>query len=54
VSVHSTVTRGGGQIKVFGLTKRVTDLLSITKVLTVFDVHESEKEALASFPAASA
>jgi anti-sigma B factor antagonist len=54
VSVHSTVTRGGGQIKVFGLTKRVTDLLSITKVLTVFDVHESEQEALASFPAPSA
>ena len=50
ISVHSTATRAGGHIKVFNLTKRVSDLLTITKVLTVFDVFESEQEALKSFP----
>ena len=49
ISVHSTATRAGGHIKVFNLTKRVSDLLTITKVLTVFDVFESEQEALKSF-----
>lgn len=50
ISVHSTATRAGGHIKVFNLTKRVSDLLTITKVLTVFDVFDSEQEALKSFP----
>jgi anti-sigma B factor antagonist len=52
ISVHSTATRAGGHIKIFNLTKRVNDLLTITKVLTVFDVFDSEQEALKSFPAA--
>ncbi len=51
IAAYTTVTRQGGAIKVVGLTKRVSDLLAITKVLTVFDVHESEAEALKSFPA---
>jgi anti-sigma B factor antagonist len=51
ISVHSTATRAGGHIKIFNLTKRVNDLLSITKVVTVFDVFDSEQEALKSFPA---
>jgi len=50
ISVHTTATRGGGHIKIFNLTKRVSDLMSITKVLTVFDVYDSEQEALKSFP----
>ena len=49
ISVLSTVTRAGGHIKIFNLTKRVSDLLTITKVLTVFDVFDSEKETLDSF-----
>ena len=49
ISVHSTATRAGGHIKIFNLTKRVSDLLTITKVLTVFDVFESEQETLNSF-----
>ena len=49
ISVLSTVTRAGGHIKIFNLTKRVSDLLTITKVLTVFDVYESEQETLNSF-----
>jgi anti-sigma B factor antagonist len=54
IAVHTTVTRQGGAIKVANLTKRVSDLLSIAKVLTVFDVYPSENEAIASFPAATA
>ena len=54
ISVHSTATRAGGHIKIFNLTKRVNDLLTITKVLTVFDVFDSEQEALKSFPEAAA
>ena len=49
IAAHSTVSKAGGHIKVFGLTKRVSDLLAITKVLTVFDVYDSEAEALGSF-----
>ena len=50
IATHTTVTRQGGTIKVANLTKRVSDLLSIAKVLTVFDNYDSEAEALASFP----
>jgi anti-sigma B factor antagonist len=49
ISSHSTIRRSGGHIKIFNLTKRVSDLLAITKVLTVFDVFDSEQEALNSF-----
>jgi anti-sigma B factor antagonist len=49
VSVHATATRAGGTIKIFNLTKRVSDLLSITKLLMVFDVYDSRDEALKSF-----
>jgi anti-sigma B factor antagonist len=49
IAAHTTVTRQGGKIKVANLTKRVTDLLSIAQVLTVFDVYESEAEAISSF-----
>jgi len=52
IAAYTTVTREGGTIKVVNLTKRVSDLLAITKVLMVFDVHESEADAIASFPAA--
>jgi anti-sigma B factor antagonist len=49
VSVHSTVVRAGGEIKIFNLTKRVSDLLSITKLLRVFDVYDTQQEAMNSF-----
>ena len=39
----------GGQLKLLNLTQKLQDLLTITKLLTVFDVYESEAEALASF-----
>jgi len=53
ISVHSTATRAGGHIKIFNLTKRVSDLLTITKVVTVFDVFDSEQETVNSFSAAA-
>ncbi len=49
VSAYTTVKNAGGDLKLLGLTKKVKDLLVITKLLTVFDVKETEKEAIASF-----
>jgi len=49
VSAFTTVTNGGGQLKLLNLTKRVRDLLQITKLYTVFDVHDSEVSAIRSF-----
>ena len=49
VRTYTTVSRQGGQLKLVNLTKRITDLLAITKLLTVFETYESEKEALESF-----
>ena len=49
VSGFTTVTNGGGQLKLLGLNKRVKDLLQITKLYTVFDVHEDEASAVRSF-----
>jgi anti-sigma B factor antagonist len=49
VSAFTTVTNGGGQLKLLNLTKRVKDLLQITKLYTVFDVHDSEVSAVRSF-----
>ena len=49
VRTYTTVSRQGGQLKLLNLTKRITDLLSITKLLTVFDTFEAEQEALNSF-----
>jgi anti-sigma B factor antagonist len=49
VHTYTTVSRQGGQLKLVNLTKRITDLLSITKLLTVFETFDSEDEALQSF-----
>ena len=49
VSGFTSVTNSGGQLKLLGLTKRVKDLLQITKLYTVFDVHEEEGSAIRSF-----
>jgi anti-sigma B factor antagonist len=49
VRTYTTVSRQGGQLKLVNLTKRIEDLLSITKLLTVFETFESEPEALKSF-----
>ena len=49
VRTYTTVSRQGGQLKLVNLTNRITDLLSITKLLTVFETFESEADALKSF-----
>lgn len=49
VSGFTSVTNNGGQLKLLKLTKRVKDLLQITKLYTVFDVHEDEAGAIRSF-----
>ncbi len=51
VRSYTTVTRHGGALKLLGLTSRISDLLAITTLLTVFDVYDKEKEAVASFGA---
>jgi anti-sigma B factor antagonist len=49
VSGFTTITNQGGQLKLLNLTKRVKDLLQITKLYTVFDVHDDEAAAVRSF-----
>ncbi len=49
VRTYTTVSRQGGQLKLVNLTKRIEDLLSITKLLTVFETFDTEAEALQSF-----
>jgi anti-sigma B factor antagonist len=49
VSTFSTVANNGGQLKLLNLTKKIQELLAITKLLTVFQVFDSEQSALASF-----
>jgi len=49
VRTYTTVSRQGGSLKLVNLTKRITDLLSITKLLTVFETFDTEAEALKSY-----
>ena len=49
VALHTTALNAGTTVKLANLTKRVGDLLQVTKLLTVFDVSNSEGEAIESF-----
>ena len=49
VSSFTAVNKEGGTLKLLNLTQKIQDLLAITKLLTVFDVFESESDALSSF-----
>jgi anti-sigma B factor antagonist len=49
VSSYTAIEKDEGQLKLLKLTQKLRDLLAITKLLTVFDVYESESEALNSF-----
>lgn len=49
VSGFTTVANQSGQLKLLNLNKRVKDLLQITKLYTVFEVHEDEAAAIRSF-----
>ena len=49
VSAFTSVRNQGGELKLLKLTKKVHDLLQITKLYTVFDVKDDEAEAIRSF-----
>jgi anti-sigma B factor antagonist len=49
VALYTTARNAGGAIKLARLTPRVGDLLQVTKLLTVFEVYNSEEEAVQSF-----
>jgi anti-sigma B factor antagonist len=49
VSSFTTVTNQGGQLKLLNLTKKIHELLAITKLLTVFQVFDNEQAAISSF-----
>ena len=51
VRAYTTVKRHEGMLKLLNLTKRIQDLLAITKLLTVFDTFDNENEAVKSFGA---
>ena len=49
VSCFTTTKNQGGQLKLLNLTKKIRDLLQITKLLTVFETYDDEAEAIRSF-----
>ena len=49
VSAYTTARNQGGELKLLNLTKKVHDLLQITKLYTVFDVKDDEATAIAAF-----
>lgn len=49
VRTYTTVSRQGGALKLLSLTKRIQDLLAITKLLTVFETFDTEADAVGSF-----
>ena len=49
VRTYTTVTTEGKQLKLLNLTRKIRELLVITKLSTVFEVYENEQAALASF-----
>jgi anti-sigma B factor antagonist len=54
VGTYTTLRRQGGTLKLVGLTSRIRDLLSITKLLTVFDTFDAEQDAVRSFSSINA
>jgi anti-sigma B factor antagonist len=53
VSAYTAVSNQGGSLKLLNLTKKVQDLLQITKLYTIFDVYDDEAKAITSFTAAA-
>src|SRR6185369_14715880 len=54
VSGYTTIHKAGGELKLFSLSGNVYDLMTMTKLLTVFDVYDNESEAIQSFTSTSA
>lgn len=49
IASHVSLRNKGGELKLFRLTKSLRELMSVTKLLAIFDVYESESEAVDSF-----
>lgn len=49
ISAYASVTSQGGKLKLLNLTEKLSELLAITKLLTVFECYRDEREALNSF-----
>ena len=49
VACYTTVTKRGGQLKLMHLSPKISDILQVTQLITVFDVFDDEREALGSF-----
>lgn len=49
VGSYTTATNRGGKLKLLHLPPKVTDLLQVTQLITVFEVYENEQEAIKSF-----
>ena len=49
VRSYTTVKRAGGELKLLNATKRISDLLTITKLITVFEIFEDEAAAIKSY-----
>jgi anti-sigma B factor antagonist len=49
VGSYTTVTNRGGKLKLLHLPAKLNELLHVTQLITVFEVHENEQEALSSF-----
>ena len=52
IACYHVVTKAGGRLVLVGMTERVSNVLAITKLLTVFDAYDSEVEAAVSFSGA--
>ena len=51
VGCYTSVTNKGGKLRLLHLPPKINDVLTVTQLITVFDVYESEPEAVASFAA---
>jgi anti-sigma B factor antagonist len=51
VRTYTSISRQGGKLKLLNVSKRIYDLLVITKLVTIFDSYEDEAEAVRSFSA---
>jgi anti-sigma B factor antagonist len=49
ISGHVALSNSGGEIKLLNLTKRLKELMTMTKLLTIFDVYDDESKAIDSF-----
>jgi anti-sigma B factor antagonist len=49
VACHGSATRAGAELKLANAGNRITDLLVMTRLVTVFDTHDSEEAAIKSF-----